>query len=90
MSCVATIGVIYKEQGAFWAVFSVTWSLVIGYAAGVLVYQLGQLLFSAGADRASALSWCALVLALTGLTFSALVHFGRRREARLIPLVSLD
>ena len=90
MPCVATIGVIYKEQGGFWAVFSVTWSLVIGYAAGVTVYQLGNLFSGAGADPASALGWCVLVLSLAGLTFSALVHFGRRREQRFIPLVSLD
>ena len=29
MPCVATLGVIYKEIGAFWAVFSAAWSLVV-------------------------------------------------------------
>jgi ferrous iron transport protein B len=92
MPCVATIGVIYKEQGGFWAVFSVAWSLVIAYASAVVVYQLGSLAFadSAAAAPGAALAWSALVLALVAVTFVALVHFGRRREQRLIPLLSVD
>ncbi|MEQ8859471.1 MAG: ferrous iron transport protein B [Pseudomonadales bacterium] len=86
MPCVATIGVIFKEQGGFWAVFSVAWSLVVAYAAAVTVYQLGN--FSA--DPVRALGWTAMVLSAAAATFIGLVHFGRRRETRLIPLVSLD
>ena len=86
MPCVATIGVIYKEQGPFWAAFSVVWSLVIGYAAAVLVYQIGTF----AASPVESLGWCAFVLALVAATFAALVRFGRRRSERLIPLVSLD
>lgn len=86
MPCVATIGVIYKEQGRFWALFSVTWSLVIAYAAAVIVYQLGNLT----AAPLAALAWCAAMLALTTGTFLLLVRHGRRTQTRLIPLVSLD
>ena len=42
MPCVATIGVIYKEIGAFWATFSVLWSFVVAYTAAVAVYQVGH------------------------------------------------
>jgi ferrous iron transport protein B len=86
MPCVATIGVIYKEQGGFWAVFSVTWSLVVAYASAVLVFQLGSFAAAPG----TAVAWIALVLALVACTFVALVHTGRRREQRLIPLVSVE
>ncbi len=86
MPCVATIGVIYKEQGGFWAVFSMGWSLSVAYAAAVTVYQLGQL----AADPLAALSWIAAVLALVAGVFTALVHYGRHRQRRLIPLVTLE
>ena len=86
MPCVATIGVIFKEQGGFWAVFSVVWSLAVGYGAAVLVYQIGTF----ADDPLRSLGWCAAVAAMTVAVFSTLVHFGRRREQRLIPLVSLD
>ncbi len=86
MPCVATIGVIFKEQGGFWAAFSVAWSLAVAYAVAVTVYQLGSL----AEDPARALGWIALVLAMMAATFAMLVRFGRRREQRLIPLVSLD
>ena len=42
MPCVATIGVIYKEIGAFWAVFSTAWSVVMAYSVAVIVYQVGS------------------------------------------------
>lgn len=43
--CAATIGIIKKETNALkWAVFSVGYSLLIGWGAAVLVYQIGSLL----------------------------------------------
>lgn len=88
MPCVATIGVIFKEQGAFWAVFSVVWSVAVAYASAVIVFQIGSL--SSFADAPAALAWTAGLLGMLALTFALLVHFGRRREQRLIPLVSLE
>lgn len=86
MPCVATIGVIYKEQGSFWAVFSVAWSLAVAYSSAVLVYQLGTFASAPG----QAMAWSLAAVALATLTLVLLVRYGRRREARLIPLVSLE
>lgn len=85
MPCVATIGVIFKEIGAFWAVFSATWSLVVAYSMAVIVFQLGG-----GAESLSAaLTVVVPVLLLTVLAFVGLIHWGRRRQARLISVVQL-
>jgi ferrous iron transport protein B len=86
MPCVATIGVIYKEQGGFWAVFSAGWSLAIAYASAVTVYQLGNL----AANPVQALAWCAGSLALAGAMLTVLIRVGRQREQRLIPVLRLD
>jgi len=86
MPCVATIGAIFKEIGAFWAAFSTAWSLVAAYAAGVVCYQLGQL----ATAPAAALGWIAMALTLAAVTGAGLVLWGRRRRPRLIPLVMVD
>ena len=86
MPCVATVGVIVKELGAFWAGFSVAWSLVMAYGSAVIVYQLGQI----AENPAAALTACALALAAAAGTLIALIHSGRRRQQRLIPLVTVD
>ncbi len=86
MPCVATLGVIYKEQGAFWAAFSAGWSLTVAYTLAVVVYQLGHVTESPLAT----LIWCALMAGLAALMFTALIRHGRRREQRLIPLVSVE
>jgi len=86
MPCAATVGVIFKEIGAFWAAFSTTWSLVVAYSAAVLCYQLGNLLQT----PAASLLWTAAVVLAAVIAFSGLIRFGQRRQQRLIPLVSLD
>jgi ferrous iron transport protein B len=86
MPCVATIGVIYKELGAFWAGFSTTWSVVIAYSSAVLCYQLGHI----AETPATSLAWAAGVTAAAGTVFAALVFYGRQRQPRLIPLVTID
>lgn len=43
--CAATIGIIKKETNAVkWALFSVCYSLLIGWGAAVIIYQAGSLL----------------------------------------------
>ncbi len=86
MPCVATIGVIFKEAGAFWAGFSTAWSVVMAYSAAVLCYQLGNL----SLDTAAALGTMALVAGVAAGLFFALIRFGRRRSPTLIPVVHLD
>ncbi len=86
MPCVATIGVIFKEIGAFWASFSTGWSLTVAYAAAVTCYQLGSL----SQQPIQAVLWIAGVAAATIAAFASLVMLGRRRQQRLIPLVNLE
>ncbi len=87
MPCVATIGVIYKEIGRFWAVFSVVWSFVVAYGCAVVVYQLGS--FSDNPlDAAIALG--ITVLVALGI-FSLLIYWGKRSpQAQLIPVRMID
>ena len=86
MPCVATIGVIYKEIGAFWAVFSTGWSVVMAYSAAVVCYQIGT--FSAA--PLAALGWLVFAVVLAAAAFTALLHWGQRRQAsRLIPLLEV-
>jgi ferrous iron transport protein B len=85
--CAATVGVIYKELGGFWATFSSLWSLVLAYTLAVVVFQLGQL---ADSGAAAAVTIGAM-LALQAASFTALIYWGRRRAPpqRLIPVVNL-
>ena len=87
MPCVATIGAIYKELGAFWATFSTAWSVASAYCLAVIAFQIGSF---AAAPAASALTIVAALLGLV-LSFTALIRWGRRRfdRSRLIPLVRL-
>ena len=86
MPCVATVGVMVKELGTFWAGFSIVWSLAIAYAAAVLVYQIGQL----PENPVAAVTWCVLTTGAAAVVFVGLVRLGRRRQLRLIPLTQLD
>ncbi len=85
MPCVATIGAIFKEIGAFWATFSTLWSVVMAYTVAVICYQIGDL----GTATASASMTIAAMLAMQVLAFGALIRWGRRRlrYPDLIPLV---
>ena len=86
MPCVATIGVIYKEIGAFWAAFSTGWSVIMAYSAAVVCYQVGTFSAAPGA----ALGWLAFAAALAASGFALLIFWGRRRSAsRLISLVEV-
>lgn len=83
MPCVATIGVIYKEIGAFWATFSAGWSLVIAYSAAVVCYQIGML----GTQPLRSLLTLGITIAGTCVVFTLLIFWGRKKapsEDRLI------
>ena len=85
MPCVATIGVIFKEIGAFWAAFSTLWSVTVAYAVSVIVYQLA----GGAADLTSALMTIIPVAAGACLAFWGLIRWGRRRQMRLIPVIQI-
>jgi ferrous iron transport protein B len=86
MPCVATIGVIVKEIGRFWAIFSTVWSIVLAYTAATLCYQLGSL----SADPVGALITIAVALLAAGGMFVLLIRYGRRQAPTLIPLLNLE
>ena len=88
MPCVATMGVIYKEIGAGWAVFSTVWSVVTAYGAAVLCYQIGTF----GGHPLSSGLWIAGVALATAGAFWGLIVWGRRRlrPAELIPVVEVS
>ncbi|XOV84777.1 MAG: ferrous iron transport protein B [bacterium] len=87
MPCVATIGVIYKELGTFWATFSVAWSFVVAYGAAVIAYQVGT--FSD--NPASATFWLIGVSLAAAAFFASLIAWGKHRpDANLIPLKVLE
>ena len=89
MPCVATIGVIYKELGLFWASFSTTWSFVIAYAAAVICYQLGNVMNQPW----TSLLWSTGVLVATVLIFLTLVRWGKHRISHdfdLIPIKTIN
>ena len=88
MPCVATIGVIFKELGKFWAVFTTIWSVVLAYGVATLFYQMGEL-FSTPVLAGSTI---AIVLAAIGMLFSLLILWGRYsapESPRRIPLVDV-
>lgn len=72
--CVATIGVIYKELGSFWALFSTVWSIGLAYTVATVTYQIGT--FSAA--PLSSLTLITVVCSATAILFSALIWFGKR------------
>ncbi len=88
MPCVATIGVIYKELGSFWAIFSTAWSVIMAYSVAVVVYQIGNW----ANDPSAAAGWVALVAALAATGFVLLIRWGRRRQRaeNLIPVLQVS
>jgi len=87
MPCVATIGVIFKEVGAFWAGFSVAWSTVVAYGCALIAYQLGTFSEHPG----SSLSWIAGTAVVAALFFVLLIRWGKQRTHQaLIPVRLLD
>lgn len=87
MPCVATIGVIYKELGGFWATFSVAWSFVVAYGAAVIVYQIGTFNENPG----GAAIWLTAVSLTATACFAGLIAWGKRRpDANLIPLRMIE
>ena len=87
MPCVATIGVIYKETGTFWATFSVAWSFVVAYGCAVIAFQGATF----AEHPASSTAWLLGTLAVAYAFFMLLVRWGKRRGVdQLIPVRLLD
>ncbi|MFK8018556.1 MAG: ferrous iron transport protein B [Pseudomonadales bacterium] len=88
MPCVATLGAIYKEIGAYWAAFSATWNTVLAYACAVWCYQIGT--FSA--HPGSSMAWILAMLLVLLAVWLFLIYFARKQVAnsQLIPVVNLQ
>jgi len=89
--CVATVAAIFKELGAFWAVFTTTWSISMAYVVAVLVYQIGSLFVPS-----IVLSLSSVALHVSGtlflgfMCFFALIQWGKRKlKVGLIPVVNI-
>ncbi len=83
--CVATVGVLYREIGGFWAAFSVGWSITLAYSLAVICYQVG----SFGAHPVESLLWIAGMGVLVGGVYFGFVQSGLRRgvgREDLIPI----
>lgn len=86
--CVATLGVLYKEAGAFWAFFSASWNTLIAYTLAVICYQAGRF----GLHPTSSALWIGAMSALLLSGCALLIHLGRRekRNENLIPALNID
>lgn len=86
--CVATLGVLYKEAGPFWAFFSATWNTLIAYTLAVICYQAGRFNLHPGSSSA----WIISMSAVLVLGCALLIRLGRRetRDENLIPALNID
>ncbi len=86
--CVATLGVLYKEAGPFWAFFSASWNTLIAYTVAVIVYQIGRF----DVHPASSIAWVAGMGGLLVIGCTTLIYLGRRevRDPQLIPAINID
>ena len=86
--CVATLGVLYREAGPFWALFSAGWNTLIAYALAVIVYQAGRF----GMHPGSSMAWIASMTLLLIVGCTLLIRAGRRETHRgdLIPALNID
>ena len=89
--CVATVAAIFKELGAFWAIFTTAWSISMAYVVAVLTYQIGSLFEpSIALSTSSVLFHVAGTLLLGAICFTGLIHWGKRKlNIKLIPVVNL-
>jgi ferrous iron transport protein B len=86
--CVATLGVLYKEAGAFWAFFSASWNTLIAYTLAVIVYQTGRF----GDHPASSAVWIGSMSLILVAGCAVLIKLGRREihDKNLIPALNID
>ncbi len=92
--CIATVGVIYKELGGFWATFSTAWSLIMAYTLAVLCFQIGSLDLATGpqSEPGGSLAMIAYMVAAQVIGFGLLIRWGRRHALtpELIPLTHIS
>lgn len=88
MPCVATLGAIYKEMGAYWATFSATWNTALAYAVAVWCYQIGTFSDHPGDSTFLILAMLLVLICL----WLFLIYFARKQVAnsQLIPVVNLQ
>lgn len=89
--CVATIGVVYKELGGFWATFSTAWSLIMAYTLAVLCFQIGSAIGAPEGVLRDSLAMIGYMVAVQVIGFSLLIRWGRRyaKPPELIPLTNI-
>ena len=84
--CVATVGVIFRELGGFWATFSVAWSLTLAYGLAVVCFQVGTWAL----HPLESLVWILGMFGFMAVVYVGFVQWGLRggvdRDGDLIPL----
>jgi ferrous iron transport protein B len=85
--CVATIGVIFKEMGKFWAGFTAAWTYVTAYAVSVIFYQTAT--FFEHPQYSG--FWILSMLLLMGSSYALLIIRGKKQTLQegQIPLLNL-
>ena len=84
MPCVATLGAIVKEHGAYWAGFSMLWSFSVAYVLAVGLYQAATW----AEHPTSSLMWI-IGLAIWQVVLTTLLFRSGRKQAvkeNLIPI----
>jgi len=88
MPCVATLGAIVKEHGAYWAGFSMLWSFSVAYVFAVGLYQAATW----AQHPTSSLMWI-IGLAVWQVVLTTLLFRSGRKQAmkeNLIPMVNVS
>lgn len=78
--CAAATAAIYREVGARWTLFVVSWTTGLAYGAGVLAYQFGTF----ARHPAAAGGWIGAVLLAAALALLVLRRFGRRASQQAV------
>jgi ferrous iron transport protein B len=85
--CVATIGVIFKEMGRFWAGFTAAWTYITAYSVSVIFYQAAT--FTRHPSSSS--FWVMAMIGLMLCGYGLLIWRGRQQSYKEnhIPLINL-
>lgn len=83
--CVATIGVMHREAGNMWLVFSVVWSLLLSYWLASLMWHLSLLVSS----PLYAISWIVISTIILYGSYILILHRMKRGMSNQIPAINI-
>ena len=83
--CVATVGALFRELGAFFSVFSVAWSFTLAYSLSVICYQFGTFVH----QPLESLLWILGMAALMTAVYVGFVRWGLTRGVGKMDLIAV-